>query len=336
MRPYFRSRSCFAVATYLAVVSALAASTGTRVSASELDTLHSQILQNPGNVELNLRFGQLAESEGKLRWALAAYERAVLSDPNNAEALSALTRVKRALQPDTTLLTVQLGTQFESNPRYYLPPRRGEIQVLGSAALLDERKLGGTRWRTDGVVAGLVHGRESDLTYGVVGAETGPVLDAMPGWTLHPAVGGGAAYFDHRFYYSEGSASATLNSSTLGLYRSLSVRGAYRSYDEFFPSGNGFYVEARGKLAVPNVIGAGSVIIVSPWAVWSDISGTASVVTPVITELQPGAYVEWGGRLDLIKSLTNWLVLGVNVAASQRDYRNDIVITTGSKRATRS
>jgi hypothetical protein len=236
------------------------------------------------------------------------------------------------LQPDITLVTVQLGTQFESNPRYYLQPRRGEVQMLGSAVLLDERKLGVIRWRTDGVAAGVLHGRESDLTYGILGAETGPVLDAFTGWTFHPAVGGGAAYFDHRFYYGEGSASAMLNSSAHGVYRSISVRGAYRSYDEFFPSSNGFYVETRGKLAAPNILGSASIAVVSPWAVWSDISGTASVVTPIITELQPGAYLEWGSRLDLIKSITNWLVLGVNITASKRDYRNDVVITTGGKR----
>ena len=97
-----------------------------------------------------MRFAQLAEESGHLRWALAAYERVVLNDPNNADALSGLTRVRRALQPDTTLLTVQLGAQYESNPRYYLPPHRGEAQALGSAALLDERNLGGIRWRTNG------------------------------------------------------------------------------------------------------------------------------------------------------------------------------------------
>jgi hypothetical protein len=110
------------------------------------------------------------------------------------------------------------------------------------------------------------------------------------------------------------------------------VRGAYRTYDEFFPSTHGFYVEARGRLAVPNVLGDGSVAIVSPFVVWSDINGVASVITPLVTELQPGAYIEYGGRVDWQKSLTEWMVFGVSVAASQRDYRNDIDIVSGDKR----
>jgi hypothetical protein len=300
--------------------------------ANDLDRLHSQILQNPGNSELNLRFAQLAENAGYLRWALSAYERVVLNDPNNADALTGLTRIRRKLQPNTTLATVQLGTQYESAPRYYLPPRRGEMQGFGSVAVVDERTLGGTRWRTNGVLAGILHAHENDLNYGVAGLETGPVLDAMPGWSFHPAIGGSAAYFDHRFYYSEGSASGTFDSLAGGVYRSVQIRGAYRSYDDFFPSGHGFYVEARGKLAVPSVLGPGSVAIVSPWVVWSDISGSTSVVTPIVTELQPGSYLEWGGRLDLIRSLTSWMALNLNIAASQRNYRNDIVVATGDQR----
>jgi hypothetical protein len=332
LRPYLRHRFVFAVATYLSMLGVWTTTLAVPAGANEIDTLHSQILQHPDNPELNLRFAQLAEADGHIRWALAAYERILLNDPNNTEALKGLQRVRRALQPNTTLLTVQLGGQYESTPRYYLRPRTPELQALGSAALVDERNLGGIRWRTDAVAAGLLHAREGELNYGVVGADTGPVLDALPGWAFHPAVGGNVAYFDNRFYYGEGAVSGTFDSSAFGIYRALVLRSAYRSYNDFFPSGEGFYFEARGKLAVPNVIGPGSVAIVSPFVLKSDISGTASVVTPIITELQPGSYVEWGGRLDLIKSLTNWLALGVNIGASERDYRNDVVLATIEKR----
>ena len=334
MYVYWYHRTCraLAVATYLLAAGVSVTALAPRASANELDALHQQILRNPGNPELNVRFAQLAERSGYLRWALAAYERAILVDPNNPEVLSGLTRVRRALQPNTTLVTVQLGTQYESNPTYYIGPRRPELQAIGSAALLDERNINGTRWRTNALVAGIVHGREDDLSYGVAGVEIGPVLDAWPGWSFRPAIGGNVSYFDHRFYYSEAAASGTFESSADNMYRALTVRGAYRSYDDFFPSSHGFYVEARGRLALPNVLSTGVVAVASPWVVWSDIGGNASVVTPIITELQPGAYIEYGGRLDLIKSLTEWVAVGVNVVVSQRDYRNDIVAATGDKR----
>jgi hypothetical protein len=323
----------FAVAMYLLTCVGFAGCLTAPAAAAEIDTLYAQILEHPDNSELNLRFAQLAEAEGHLRWALSAYERVAMNDPTNADAASGLVRVRRALQPNTTLLTVQFGAQYESNPRYYLPPNRGEAQAIGSAALLDERNLGGVRWRTNAIVAGLLHANEGDLNYGVAGADTGPVLDAFPGWSFRPAVGGNVAYFDNRFYYGEGSVSGTFESAAQNMYRSIMLRGTYRSYDNFFPSGEGFYVELRGRLAVPNVLGTGTALIVSPFAVWSGISGTAPVVNPIITDLQPGAYVEGGGRIELIKSITSWLALGVNFTASKRDYRSDVVVTTLEKRS---
>jgi hypothetical protein len=331
-RAHFGRRCGVTVAAALLTIVAWTAGALAPARAAEIDNLHSQILRHPDNSELNLRFAQLAEESGHLRWALAAYERVVLNDPNNAAALSGLTRVRRALQPNTTLLTVQLGAQYESNPRYYLPPHRGEAQALGSVALLDERNLGGIRWRTNAVAAGIAHANESDLNYAVAGADTGPVWDALPGWSFRPAVGGSAAYFDNRFYYGEGAVSGTFESVTQGLYRSILLRGAYRNYDNFFPSGEGFYVEARAKAAVPGVIGPGSVLIISPFVLWSDISGSAAIVNPIITDLQPGAYVEAGARVDVIKGLTSWMVLGLNFAASVRDYRTDVVPSSLEKR----
>jgi hypothetical protein len=53
---------------------------------------------------------------------------------------------------------------------------------------------------------------------------------------------------------------------------------------------------------------------------------------PIITELQPGAYLEWGGKFELVKGISNWLVVGANISVSERDYRNDIVVSSGDKR----
>ncbi len=330
-RHLFRDRAVFASVVLLAVV-VLSVATATRAHADELDALHRQILQNPADSQLNLRFARIAEETGHLRWALTAYERVVVNDPNNVEARDGLQRVRRKLQPSFTLMTVQVGAQYESNPNYYLSPRQSEVQALGAVSVLDERVLAGRRWRTNAYAAGIYHPNENDLTYGVAGLDTGPVLDGPGGWAVHPSIGGRAAYFDQRFYYSEGALGVAFDTNASGIYRSLSVRGAYRAYDGFFPSSDGFYVEARGKLAAPGVLGEGSVVILSPWVLWSDISGTAQVVTPINSELQPGAYLEYGGRVEFIRALNNWLSVGAHISVSERDYRTDVVATTGDNR----
>jgi hypothetical protein len=298
--------------------------------ARDLNTLYDRILRDPANAELNLQFARQAEEQGQTRWALAAYERILLNDPDNFDAKVGMMRIRRKLQPGFTLVTAEFGTAFESNPRYYLPDSRSELQGFGILSLRDERNLGGTRWRTTGAVAGWVHQKEGELDYGHIGGETGPVIDLFPGLSVAPAIGGAAAYFDDRFYYAEAAASATFESSLDGAYRALRVRGAYRSYDDFYPSQDGFYAEARARFAQPGVLGDGSVGIFSPYVLWSNIKG--KVVNALITEIQPGAYLEYGARVEAYKNITDWLTVGANFGISKRDYRNDIVVATGVTR----
>jgi hypothetical protein len=310
--------------------------------ANQLDSLYARILREPANTELNLRFARLAEEQGVLRWALMAYERVVLNDPNNWDAKLGLMRVRRALQPDYTLMTVELGTGYESNPLYYLPNNqapftapgdgKGKSAWLGQGlvALHDERKIGGQMWRTNAAIFGQVNSRYGDLNYAHAGGETGPVYDLLPGLSFAPALGGAVGYFHDRFYYGEGSASATFEGAADGIYRALRLRAAYRSYDDFFPSQEGWYYEIRGRVAIPKLFGDGTTFIVSPWVLWSDISGT--VTNTLVTEIQPGAYTEWGGRVEFYKALTAWVTVGASFSASRRDYRNDVVVATGDNR----
>jgi hypothetical protein len=316
----------------VASLGAIAIGMPVQAAADSLEALHREILGNPRDTEANLRFAQLAEHTGHLRWALAAYERLLINEPDNIEAQRGLQRVRRALQPNFTLATLQFGAIYETNPRYYLPPRRDEVQGFGSLVVLDERRLGEQRWRTNAFAAGVLHQHHGDLNYAVAGFDTGPVLDIFPGWSVHTALGGNAAYFNHRFFYAEAAASATFETNFHGILHTLLLRGAYRWYDDFFPSQEGFYAEARARFAIPNVTGPGSVAIVSPWLLWSDISGRAPVITPIITDLQPGAYLEYGGKFEWVQSITGWLAIGGHISVAQRDYRTDLVVATGDKR----
>jgi hypothetical protein len=326
--------SALAVASYLLGAVALTA-TVTRASAETLESLHARILRQPNNTELNLRFAEIAERAGHLRWALSAYERVVINDPASMEGLRGLQRVRRALQPNFTLATLQFGAIYETHPRYYQQPQRPEFQGFGSIAVIDERKLGDQRWRTNTVAAVIAHAHEDDLNYGIAGFDTGPIIDVYPGWSVHTALGGNVAYFDKHFYFAEGAASAAVQTSFGPVLHSLLLRGAYRSYDDHFPSGEGFYAEARARWAIPDVAGPGSLLILSPWYLWSDISGSSQVVFPIVTDLQPGAYYEYGGRVELAKSLASWVAISAHVSAWHRVYRHDIVFETGELRRDR-
>ncbi|HUD52845.1 hypothetical protein [Parvibaculum sp.] len=67
------------------------------VVAGEIDDVYAALMRDAGNVSLNLRYARLAEGQGKIKWALPAYERVLRSDPSNVEAKAGLARVKAAL-----------------------------------------------------------------------------------------------------------------------------------------------------------------------------------------------------------------------------------------------
>lgn len=299
--------------------------------ADELDALYQRILREPANTELNLRFAQLAAEQGKPRWALMAYERVLMNDPENFQAKLGLMRIKAEMAPNTTVVSVELGSAYESNPMYYLPGGQSTFLGTGLITLQDERNIAGTRWRSSGAMFGQVNTRYGQLNYGYAGGETGPVFYWLPGWSISPALGAAVGYFDDRFYYGEGSASLTFESAKDNVFRALRVRAAYRAYDNYFPSQEGWYYEARGRIAVQNMLGERTTVAFAPWFVWSDISGI--VTNALVQEIQPGAYSEVGGKIEVYKNLTDWLLVGASFSASWRDYRNDFVVNIpGEKR----
>jgi hypothetical protein len=50
------------------------------------------------------------------------------------------------------------------------------------------------------------------------------------------------------------------------------------------------------------------------------MSGTGfSLITPT-EQVQPGRYVEYGGRLEYYRRIVEWLTVGANISVTQRDY----------------
>jgi hypothetical protein len=297
----------------------------------DLARLYAQVLKNPADSDLNLRYARLAEAQGKKRWALAAYERILINDPGNEEARRALARIQRGLVPVDTRYTVELGAAYESNPRYLNSGGRGELQGFGSVQMVDVRQFGDLSWRSTGVLAGIAHQHEGDLNYGYAGGVTGPMFDFLAGTSLHLAAGAGVSAFDHHLYYKEALGSATVLTHVDSVFRSLEARYGYRDYGDFFPEQHGSFVDVKAKFAIKDIFATPAVLLATPWARWSDISGMSST-TALITEIQPGAYSEWGGRLELLAPLSQGVFAGPTAVLYDRYYRRDIVAGTTDRR----
>ena len=303
----------------------------------ELASLNAEILRQPNDTTLNLRYAALAEQLGKPRLALTAYERILVYDPQNQAALAGVSRIRARLQPSTTTYVLGLSWLYESNPLYYQQnyapgSPRGEGQFAGYLNFKDERQVGNYSWRTLGSVDGIVHGSQGELDYAHAGAMTGPVLDLLPGLQVNPALGGAVAAWDSHFFYSEAAASTTFEAYPSGAYESVLLRAALRRYDTFFaPQHDGAYVEAIGRFTVPVPV-PDTAFVISPWVRWAEIKGPIGSFPTNPLLLQPGDYTDAGARIEGYYSPREWIVLGVNFAANERFYRNDLVTGTGTER----
>jgi hypothetical protein len=295
-------------------------------AADELSRLNQQILRNPTNSELNLRYARLAEERKEWRWALAAYERILVNDPGNEEARWGLVRVRRKLQPNQTQVFAEFGGAWESNPRRVSTGAQSEWEAIARVMVRDERALGDTRWRTTGTFIAEAHQRNSDLNYGYAGGLTGPVIDLTPRVAMFLGLGGGAALFDQRFFYSEAIASAQFESYLEGAFQTVRVRAGYRKYNEFFPSDEGFYADVIGRFSFPAVLASNDLFVVNPWFRWSGIGGEGITIT--FEQVQPGKYIEYGGRLEYYRRVLEWLTIGGSIGILGRDYAESINLVT--------
>jgi hypothetical protein len=303
--------------------------------ADELKRLYAQILRDPTNSELNIQYAQLAEQRGEIRKALSAYERVLVNDPNHPEVRRALQRIRRQLQPDTTQFFAEMGGAWDSNPRRVPTGESSDGVILGRLSMRDERGIGnGNRWRTIGQLAGDIYFDNGDLNYGYAGFYTGPVIDITPTIAMHAALGAATSYYDHKLFYNEATANILFESYLDGAFHTVRVRTGYRSYNDGFPSKDGFFADITGRFSLVNVLGTGDVVSLSPWYRWSDVGGTGfSVFTPT-EQVQPGRYNEFGGRIEYLRRMAEWLTVGGGVWASDRRYANsfDVVTLTDTRR----
>ena len=306
-----------------ACVLALTIGAFTAAHSDELSSAYELVLSNPTDAAKNLQYAKLAEEKGKPRLALAAYERILLNDPENAEARLGLQRLRRVLQPSSTEFKLEVGTAWESNPDNVSSNEKSAPSVFANLAVRDERSAGTFGWRTLGSVGVDYVNNHSDLNYEHISVGTGPVFDVTPGLSVHTAVGVAATNLSNKLYYREANLTATFEGNFAGAYESLRIRGGARSYGSYFTPDNGYYAEARGRVAIPAVLAETDVISFGPWLKWSGIDGSVTDISQ--EEIQPGRYREWGAELSYYIPVADSIIAGPNLTGWQRYYSEHLV-----------
>ncbi len=289
----------------------------------DLADLNRQILENPQDVALNLRYARAAEDAGQMRLALVAYERILINDPTNEEARRGYERIRRAIEPPFTATRIEVGARWDSNPlNSDLADNEEAVTLFAHATAVVEAGMGGNRWRT--VVQGEVEHTPNieQLDYAYLAAQTGPLYRVGPHTAAVPAIGVAGATLDGAPYFTEANLGLTVEGRGDSYSYWWRLRGGWRDYAEEATADNGPYAELIGGVTAPQFLAERGTLVVVPWVRWSDIEGSAF---DFFDEHVPGQFTEYGVDAEYRYRLTDHVAVGAGVRARERDYDNTTV-----------
>jgi hypothetical protein len=300
----------------------------------DMRAIFEQILRDPTNPALNFRYARMASERGEHRKALAACERVLARDPNNAEAKACIERELRASRPSYTSITAVFGAQYETNPRHERRTgrRTDDGAAVGRITFSDERPLGDIHWRTEADVAAQYYFSFRDLEIGTVGARTGPLIDIAEGFKVNPFVGFYYSWLERRTFTSEPTAGVTLESERTGPLKSVSARWGYDFVGRHLSERDGMFVEVNGVFEFRNVGLRSSIAVVSPYWRYNGVVGSGALTETPFNQPYPARQHQIGARADYFVSALSWLIVNVNVTGEYRHYFEQIPLETKNRR----
>ena len=290
----------------------------------QLRQIYQQILRDPTNTELNLRYARLAESKGELRKALTAYERILINDPGNREAQTGSQQILLLLKPGFTRWTAILGGDYASNARRRnrLFDRGSDLIGTGQLLVIDERRIGGRRWRSKGQIYADFHKRFRSFDYGYVGGDIGPLLAARGGWTVRPAFGAAYSWLDQQTFLTELSLLLGIEAPKTGAFQRIDFRFSYNFVgDQFSARRNGVVFEVAPQFLVRNLVKRGDGLTIRPSLLYNGATGGEPNPLLVRGDLFPNRYQQYAVRLTYFVPIMGGKVfVGLNLESNVRLY----------------
>ncbi|MFT3727016.1 MAG: outer membrane beta-barrel protein [Terricaulis sp.] len=316
-----------------ASVTAVATGVAYAQQSDDLGDLAQRILDNPQDVDLNLRYAHAAEAAGKPRLALATYERILINDPNNAEARSGYERVRRQIEPGYTTARLEAGVRWDSDPHNvsdaFFFDSDEATTYYAKVMVANESEFVGARWRSILNVDVEETPDASDLNYEYIGAQTGPILYLGPHLAALPAVGVATSWLGGDHYYNEGNLSLGVEGRGGGASYWGRIRAGYRDYDHdtssfFSPvTEQGKYFELTAGYARPNLFSDRDLITIEPFVRWSDVDGAVFDFF-IFDDLSPGKYAEYGADINYNYQLSDHFLASVGAQVRERNFADSV------------
>ncbi len=303
-------------------------------AADDVRTVFDKILQDPENVDLNLRYAKLTIAQGELRKALAAYERILAKHPENAAAKAGVARVRQLLKPNFTEINAVTGGNYESNPSRF--SSRDTVKhdgvFFGRVALLDERRVGIRRWRTGADIFANVHVNTRSLDYGVVAVDTGPLFPLGTRWQVHTFVGGAYSYLDGRTFQSTGGAGMTFEPVEPGLLRGITVKGEYNFVGDSFSKRDGYVIDVSARLIKIGLLTSRGIGTLTPYYRYNGVSGKGAPGVGPEGGLYPLISHQVGGRADYFLNLKYNITLNANITVEYQHFFERVIFENKNRR----
>ncbi|MBI3438693.1 MAG: outer membrane beta-barrel protein [Proteobacteria bacterium] len=321
----------------LLVAVSVTASAGTAhaQNGNDLDALSQQILDNPTDASLNLRYARAAEAAGKPRLALAAYERILINDPNNLEAHNGYERVRRIIEPGYTVTRLEVGVRWDSDPLNRNPDfsffgaHDAAATYYGRLMVANESQFVDHRWRSilnvDVEQTPDIH----ELNYEYVGAQTGPILYVGPHTAVLPAIGVATSWFGDEHYFNETNLTLGMEGRGGGASYWWRARYGYRWFDHatssFFDpvTEDGDYFEIVGGYSRPHTFLERGTLTISPFVRWSMFDGDVFDFF-TFDVMAPGKYSEFGADVNYNYQLSDHVRASVGALMRQRNFTGSV------------
>lgn len=284
--------------------------------------MFEELLKDPASPALNLRYARLAIDQGELRKALAAYERILAADPDNADAKAGLRAVRLRLEPSLTRVTVLSGAQYESNARRVTDQtwRTHDATMFVRGEISDERTLGNHRWRSAAELYVNYHPKFHDIDYGQIGGRAGPVIDLADNLRVQVYAGGSYAWVARRTFFGEATAGAIFEFDLLGPLRDLQVRWGYDFVGTAYSTRDATFVEVSPRFQFQNVVFDRTLTILTPYWRYNGVFGSGPPGFDPRNLPYPTRSHQIGLRADYFVQFASWLAVDFTINYEYRHF----------------
>ena len=148
---------------------------------SKLKTFWMGVIQNPSDPQINIQYGVEAEKSGYYGRAIAAYRRALNTDPKNDTAIQKLNHLLNLNKPNELSGTLIVSSSYRSNASQARTAAKSDKTISNTFVLSDDRSLFGNRWKTTLINFADAHSdlRDSDIIYTSI--NSGPYVEHPDG-----------------------------------------------------------------------------------------------------------------------------------------------------------